>query len=59
MTDNYQPQPYVTDLATKEVLDYSIYNTLTKQFCSIKSTDKNDEYLGWCCKLINQEINNE
>jgi len=59
MTDNYIIQPYVTDLATKEVLDYSIYNTITKQFCSIKSTDKNDEYLVWYCKLINQEINNE
>ena len=55
MTDNYIIQPYITDLATKEVLDYSIYNTITKQFCSLRSTDKNNEYLVWYCKLINKE----
>ena len=45
MTDNFVIQPYVVDLATKEVLYYGIYNKKTEQYCGIKSSNKDDEYL--------------
>ena len=56
MTDNFVIQPYVVDLATKEVLYYGIYNKKTEQYCGIRSSNKDNEYLQWYCKEINKEL---
>ena len=56
MSDNFVIQPYVVDLVTKEVLDYGVYNKKTEQYCGIRSSNKDNEYLQWYCKEINKEL---